>query len=212
MENIEVFTQSSIKITKSKIIYFDAFKIEEEFHDADYIFITHDHYDHFDKNSILKVKNDKTKIIVPKLLVDDVKDIFNIEDIVIVEPNHSYKIDDLVFSTVPAYNLNKSFHPKENGWVGYIVTIDDVKYYMAGDTDALEENQKLDCDVAFVPIGGYYTMDYEEAANFINILKPKVVVPIHYGSIVGSIDLGQKFENLLDKGIMCQRLLEDNLQ
>ena len=75
MENIEVFTQSSIKITKSKIIYFDAFKIEEEFHDADYIFITHDHYDHFDKNSILKVKNDKTKIIVPKLLVDDVKDI-----------------------------------------------------------------------------------------------------------------------------------------
>lgn len=208
INNITAFTQSSIKIEKSKIIYFDAFKIEKEFHDADYIFITHDHFDHFDKESILKVKNDNTKIIVPKLLEKEVKDIFIDEKVLVVEPNNNYLLDDLEFSTVPAYNIDKSFHPKENGWVGYVVDIDGLKYYIAGDTDALEENKKINCDVAFIPIGGYYTMDYKEAVDFINNLKPQVAIPIHYGSIVGDIEFGKAFEDLLNKDIKCQRLLE----
>ena len=206
LDDIEVFTQSSIRINK---IYIDPFKIEENFHDADYIFITHDHYDHFDPDSIFKVRNDHTKIIIPKALKERVLSLgFSISNILEVYPLNNYKLDNLEFSTVSSYNINKPFHPKENGWVGYIIKTNNYKYYIAGDTDFLDENVNLDCDVAFVPIGGVYTMDYKEAADFINNLKPKVVVPTHYGSIVGRITDGLSFEKLLDKDIKCVRLLE----
>ena len=210
LDNVYVFTQSSIKIDKSVKIYFDPFKIEENFHDADYIFITHDHYDHFDPDSIFKVRNDNTKIIVPKLLKERVGDLgFSDDNILEVVPNENYEIGNLKFNTVFSYNVDKPFHPIENGWCGYVVEIDGFVYYIAGDTDGLIENESINCDVAFVPIGGVYTMDYKEASSFVNKLKPKVVVPTHYGSIVGRITDGESFEKLLDN-VKCVRLLEEN--
>ena len=101
------------------------------------------------------------------------------------------------FATVPAYNINKQFHPKENKWMGYLIEIDGLIYYIAGDTDMTEENQKIKCDVAFVPVGGTYTMDYKEAAKLINIIQPKVAVPIHYGSIVGTKQDAINFSKLV---------------
>ena len=95
-------------------------------------------------------------------------------------------VQGIKFETIPAYNTNKTFHPKENGWVGYIITLDDIRYYIAGDTDITEENKKVKCDVAFVPVGGTYTMNFKEAANLINEIKPKIAVPTHYGSVVGT--------------------------
>ena len=92
---------------------------------------------------------------------------------------------------------NKKFHPKENNWVGYIITIDEVRYYIAGDTDITEENKKVKCDVAFVPVGGTYTMDFKEAAQLINIIKPKFAIPVHYGSVVGSKQDATDFIKLL---------------
>lgn len=195
---ISINTQSSIKITGNKIIYFDPYQIKEELHDADYIFITHDHYDHYDIDSINKIKNDNTKFIIPEVIdIDGLK----------VLPNKEYKIDDIYFKTIPSYNIDKSFHPKDRNYVGYIINIENVTYYIAGDTDITEENKKVKCDIALVPIGGTYTMDYKEAANLINEIKPTIAIPTHYGSIVGSKEDGEKFRELLNEKIKCDLLI-----
>ena len=105
------------------------------------------------------------------------------------------------FETIPAYNINKTFHPKENDWVGYVIELNDIRYYIAGDTDITEENKRVKCDVAFVPVGGTYTMDFKEAAQLINEMQPKVAVPIHYGSVVGTKQDAEEFIKLLNQNI-----------
>ena len=117
-------------------------------------------------------------------------------------------VEGIKFEIIPAYNTNKQFHPKENGWVGYIVEIRGIRYYIAGDTDITEENKKVKCDVAFVPAGGTYTMDFKEAAELINEIKPKIAVPIHYGSVVGTKQDATDFIKLLHpeiKGIILMK-------
>ncbi len=204
---IEVFTQSSIKLSGSKIIYFDPFKIDKEYHDADYVFITHDHYDHYDEESIKKVIKKETVIIAPKVLSEQIKK-FNLETL-IVEPNHDYQLTNLTFTALPAYNIDKKFHPKEAGYVGYLITIDKTVYYIMGDTDALEENKNIKTDICFIPIGGVYTMDVKEAATYINNLKPKKAIPIHYGSIVGDVNLKDEFKKLVNKEIEVEIYIKE---
>ena len=202
LENIEVLYHSSIKITKEKIIYIDPFEINQNYNDADIIFITHDHYDHYSEEDIDKIINEKTTIIIPEeLLTKLLRKGINRNTIITVEPNKKYTVQGIKFETIPAYNVNKTFHPKENEWVGYIIEIKGVRYYIAGDTDITEENKKVKCDVAFVPVGGTYTMDFREAAELINEIKPKVAVPIHYGSVVGTKQDAIDFVKLLHPGI-----------
>ena len=201
---IEINCHSSIKITKGIIIYIDPFRINEEKHDADLILITHDHYDHYSPEDINKVIKEDTIIIAPKT----VKELNNKENIIFVEPNKTYNIKGYKIVTIPAYNINKHFHPKENNWVGYIIEIEGIKYYIAGDTDIIPENQQIKCDVALIPIGGTYTMDYKEASELINIIKPKIAIPTHYGSIVGDITDGEKFKKLIDNTIDVQILIK----
>ena len=197
--SIKVLNHASIKITDSKTIYFDPYKFQTKANDADYIFITHDHYDHYDEESIKNVIKEDTILIVPSCLKEQASTLTN--NLIAVEPNQSYKLVNLSFETIRSYNLNKQFHPKEKNYVGYNVTSDNIKYYIMGDTDRTEESDKVRTDICFVPIGGTYTMDVEEAATYINNLKPKKVIPIHYGSIVGDISLGEKFKNKIDEKI-----------
>lgn len=200
--NIEILYHSCIKINGEKIIYIDPFKVEKNYNDADLIFITHDHYDHYSEEDIDKVINRNTIIIVPDgLLTKLFKKGIDKDRVVVVKPNNEYKIDEISFETIPAYNINKKFHPKENGWVGYIINLENTKYYIAGDTDITEENQKVNCDIAFVPVGGTYTMDYIEAASLVNKIEPKIAIPIHYGSIVGTKQDAANFIKLLNSNI-----------
>ena len=201
---IEINCHSSIKITKGIIIYIDPFRINEEKHDADLILITHDHYDHYSPEDIKKVIKEDTIIVAPKTI----KELNNKENIIFVEPNKTYNIKGYKMDTIPAYNINKHFHPKENNWIGYIIEIEGIKYYIAGDTDIIPENQQIKCDVALIPIGGTYTMDYKEASELINIIKPKIAIPTHYGSIVGDITDGEKFKKLIDNTIDVQILIK----
>ena len=198
LENIEVLCHSSIRINKEKVIYIDPFKINKNYNDADIIFITHDHYDHYSEEDIDKVIKEGTTIVISK---DLLKKGINKNAIIVAEPNKEYETQGINFNTIPAYNINKKFHPKENNWLGYIITINNVKYYVAGDTDITDENRKVKCDVAFVPVGGTYTMDFKEAAQLINEIKPKIAVPIHYGSIVGTEQDARNFINLLNSEI-----------
>ena len=209
LENIEVLYHSSIRINKEKTIYIDPFKIDRNYNDADIVFITHDHYDHYSEEDIDKVINENTTIIIPEeLLTKLLKKGINKNAIITVEPNEKYVVQGIKFETIPAYNTNKTFHSKKNGWVGYIIIINGIRYYIAGDTDITEENKKVKCDVAFVPVGGTYTMDFKEAANLINEIKPKIAIPIHYGSIVGTEQDAIDFIRLLHpeiKGIILMK-------
>ncbi len=209
LENIEVLCHSSIRINKEKVIYIDPFKIDKNYNDADIIFITHDHYDHYSEEDIDKVKKEDTIIVAPEeLLTKLLRKGFRQDYIITVDSDEEDMVEGIKFETIPAYNTNKQFHPKENGWVGYIVEIRGIRYYIAGDTDITEENKKVKCDVAFVPVGGTYTMDFKEAAELINEIKPKIAVPIHYGSVVGTKQDATDFIKLLHpeiKGIILMK-------
>lgn len=209
LENIEVLYHSSIRINKEKTIYIDPFKIDRNYNDADIVFITHDHYDHYSEEDIDKVINENTTIIIPEeLLTKLLRKGINKNAIITVEPNEKYMVQGIKFETIPAYNTNKTFHPKKNGWVGYIIIINGIRYYIAGDTDITEENKQVKCDVAFVPVGGTYTMDFKEAAQLINEIQPKIAVPIHYGSVVGTKQDATDFIKLLHpsiKGIILMK-------
>ena len=209
LESIEILCHSCIKFNKGEIIYFDPFKIEKNYNDADVIFITHDHYDHYSEEDIDKVVKKGTIIVAPEdLLTKLLKKGFERDNMVLVTPNQKYTVKGIEFQTIPAYNVNKQFHPKANEWVGYVLKIEGVTYYIAGDTDITEENKKVKCDVAFVPVGGTFTMDYKEAAELINEIKPKIAVPTHYGSIVGEKSDGISFSKLVSPEIEVEVLMK----
>ena len=209
LENIEVLLHSSIRINKEKVIYIDPYNINKNYNDADLIFITHSHFDHYSPEDIEKIKKEDTVIIAPQDLSSRIQNEgFAQENIIIVSPNKTYETKGIKFETVPAYNVGKQFHPKSNEWVGYILELDGIRYYIAGDTDANEDNKKVKCDVAFVPIGGTYTMTAIEAAEFINEIKPKLAVPIHYGLIVGTDADASKFVSLLNSNIEGRILIK----
>lgn len=196
---INVINHASIKLEDTATIYIDPYQITQELKDANYIFITHNHYDHYDEESIFKVLNHGTIIIIPKELEQKAKSITN--KVISVEPDKTYKINDIIFDTIKSYNIDKIYHPKENMNVGYKILIKGTSYYIMGDTDRTEETNNVKADVCFVPIGGKFTMDVNEAIDYINYVKPKKAIPIHYGSIVGDKSLGEEFKNRINKEI-----------
>ncbi len=207
--NIAVNVQSSIRIRGSKTIYFDPWQIEDEPHDADFVFVTHEHYDHFSPEDICRVLKFDGHLVVPLSMENVAADITTIpaSHIVTVKPGEKREIARMMVEAYPAYNLSKPFHIKRNGWLGYVVTLDADKYYVAGDTDAVPEISDIKCDVAFLPIGGTYTMDASEAAGLALRIRPKVVIPTHYGSVVGSPVDGDLFKGMIPRDIRCEILL-----
>jgi len=209
LEDIEVLYHSCIRMNKEKMIYIDPYHIEKNYNDADMIFITHDHYDHYSEEDIDKVRKNNTIFIVPENLLNKlIKKGINDENIITLDPGDAENIDGIKVEAIHSYNIDKPFHPKENNWLGYVIEIDGVRYYIAGDTDITEENKNIKCDVAFVPVGGTYTMNFSEAAQLINIIKPKIAVPIHYGSVVGTKQDATDFVKLLyptTKGIILMK-------
>lgn len=194
-EKIEVFTQSSIRIKDGdSAIYIDPFQLTAEPHDADYILITHDHYDHFSPEDIGKAANSQTLLIVPEKMGRRAQEVFGlVRQIVTVKPGDCREVEGLEFETVAAYNVRKPFHPKSAGWVGYVLRIGGKRIYISGDTDATKEAEAVRCDIALIPIGGAYTMDAKKAAELVDAIRPETVIPTHYGSIVGKPSDGDLF-------------------
>ena len=210
--NIKLIAQNSIKVSTEdgKNIYFDPFKLKENnLNDADVIFITHSHYDHFSPEDIMKIKKDDTKIIVTKDLFEKTLQCgFAQDNILKVLPNNEYNFAGIKFKTIPAYNTNKEFHKREYDWVSYILKIDEDIIYVAGDTDVTEEALSTKCDIALVPVGGTYTMTAEEAAKLVEHISPrKYAIPTHYQTVVGSVEDAIKFKELLDGKIEVNILM-----
>ena len=200
-DNIKINTHSSIKIEGTKTIYFDPWQIKDSSFDADIIFLTHDHFDHFSPEDIKKIKKAETKIVAPLSTKENVsKDSgVAIENLIFLSPDESLDLDGIKIQAIPAYNPNKKFHPRENNWLGYLVEMDGIKYLVTGDTDATDELLKVKCDISLTPIGGTYTMTAKEAAEAVCIISPKLAIPTHYGNIVGEMEDGEIFKSILEK-------------
>lgn len=213
IKNITVNAQSSIRIQGSRTIYFDPFKITDAANDADIIFITHEHYDHFSPEDFRKVSCKKTKLVIPASMKKKITEEMIIQEdrIITLFPYEVKEIDGILVNGIPAYNENKPFHEKKKGWLGYKVTMDDTVVYVAGDTDSVREVSAVKCDIALIPIGGKYTFDFKKAAEAVNLMKPGIVIPTHYGSIVGSPKDGEKFAKLVDGGITTEKLIADGI-
>ena len=206
IDNIDVLRHSSIRIRSGLgTIYVDPFHVEGEPRDAAFILVTHDHYDHFSVEDIKKICTKETILVAPKkmeaaaLSLDD-----SVRRIVTVEPGRSYTIEGLPLETVPAYNTLKPFHPRSAEWVGYILTLEGQRIYIAGDTDITKENKLVSCDIALVPVGGTYTMDAKKAAKLVNTIRPGIAVPTHYGDIVGKMEDGRTFAAQVDPDIRVE--------
>lgn len=200
LSNITVNKQSSIRIAGEKIIYFDPIEIGTATNDADYIFVSHEHFDHFEPASIEKIKNENTTLVAPASMKKKViaEALIPESNCVFLEPGDVVSLNGVSVEAVPAYNNLKPFHPKFSKWLGYVVTVGDVRYYMAGDTDVNKDNKNVKCDVALLPVGGKFTMNVKAAAELAQSILPKAVIPIHYGEIVGKPTDGNDFKQLLE--------------
>ncbi len=173
-------------------IYIDPFHIREGLPKADIVLITHSHYDHCSIEDLKRIVDHNTIIIAPPDCQSNLARI-KIKEVIPVEPFQKLRIRDIEIETIPAYNVDKPFHPKDNGWVGYIIKVDGKTIYHAGDTDLIREMESLrnKIDLALLPVSGVYVMNPREAFRAFQLINPKKVFPMHYGEIVG----GEKEKN-----------------
>ena len=194
--------------TSKGVIYFDPYKLASAPNDADYLLITHEHFDHCSPSDIRKVINDNTTILATSACSEHLAP-FTYKELILVEPSQVYDLGEIIVETIPAYNVNKFrspgelYHPKTEGKVGYVVTIDGKRLLHAGDTDNTPELHKVrNVDVAFIPVSGTYVMTPGEAAGACDMMKPKVAIPMHYGSIVGSEADAEKFKGMTSANVV----------
>ena len=216
LENVRVYTQSAIRIegAHGTVAYLDPFSLTdaEAAHDADYVLITHAHYDHLSPEDYARVAGEKTVVVAPASMASEIAGL-GAAATHLMAAGEKIKLPGLTVEAVPAYNVEPerlAMHPQANGWLGYVITLDGepTRYYVSGDTDQNADNEAVSCDVALVPIGGTYTCDPRQAAAFVNTLSPAVVVPTHYGSIVGTYDDFDAFAAAVDPAIAVVRKLE----
>lgn len=192
LERLTWFRQAAIRYSGEGItVYIDPWGTGPEDPKADLILITHAHYDHLQPGEIERLRSAGTKLVAPHDVARELSG-----DVTAVAPGESHQVAGVRFETVPAYNIAEErldMHPKRNGWVGYVLELGGHRYYHGGDTDALPELEGLRTDVAMVPIGGTYTMDYREAAGLVKRMGPKVAVPMHFGFVVCAPSHGQLF-------------------
>lgn len=195
---------------EGKNIYIDPFRLTTVREPADIILITHPHYDHLNMEDINKVARPQTAILVPKDSTTKVTS----GRVSGVEPHSRYTVEGVVVDTIPAYNVNKERldkHPKANGWVGYILNVNGMKIYHAGDTDFIEEMKKIKVDLALIPMSGTYTMDPEEAIEAAKHIDAKMIAPMHYKAVLGekkANEAEEKFKKQIKNSVILKEVQE----
>ncbi len=211
LENITINEHSSIRIVDEDsgvVIYCDPFHIPAEMKDADIILITHPHFDHFSPDDIRLVIKQGTILVIPETMESEVLAAgFDEPRLMMMRPHTVITVSGVTIAAIPSYNIDKPNHPKGKGWLGYILSMNCERIYIAGDADAISEGIGSRCDIALVPIGGTYTMNAEEAADFVNRMQPEVAIPTHYGSVVGSPEDAERFKALVKEPInVCLKI------
>ena len=192
LERFTWFRQSAFRwLDDERTIYLDPWGTPAGAPPADLILITHAHFDHFQPDEIARLSGPSTKLVAPRDVAAELTG-----DVTAVAPGQSHEVAGVRFTTVPAYNTREealAFHPKANRWVGYVLELGGRTYYHAGDTDHAPELDDVRADVAFVPIGGHFTMDALQAADLVKAIGPTLAVPMHFGFVVGTRHDGERF-------------------
>ena len=191
-ESIIRFGQSAFRITSalSETLYLDPYKISGDPVPADCVLITHPHRDHYNPKVVSRICKSDTAVIVPQSMSSQ-----NMQGI---RPGEKIKIKSFTIEAVPAYNCRKFPHAQKNGWLGYIIEIDNVIIFHAGDSDFIPPMSTFEVDIAMLPILGFATMNIGSAVRAAHAMKAKVVIPMHYGLMPGTKKNGQKFAHLFD--------------
>ncbi len=183
-------------------VYIDPYQLASKYqkqNDADVVLLTHDHFDHLSIDDLKQIINNNTSILSATECVEKLAGL-KVKEISGIKPGEKSIIKGLTIEAVPAYNINKKFHPKSDGKVGFIIRINEKRIYHAGDTDLIPEMESVDPDIALVPVSGTYVMTAEEAAKAVNeLIRPKkVVIPMHYNAVVGTEEDAKKFKKLVN--------------
>jgi L-ascorbate metabolism protein UlaG (beta-lactamase superfamily) len=183
-------------------VYIDPYQLASKYqkqNDADVVLLTHDHFDHLSMDDLKQIINNNTSILSATECVEKLAGL-KVKEISGIKPGEKSIIKGLTIEAVPAYNINKKFHPKSDGKVGFIIRINEKRIYHAGDTDLIPEMESVDPDIALVPVSGTYVMTAEEAAKAVNeLIRPKkVVIPMHYNAVVGTEEDAKKFKKLVN--------------
>lgn len=198
---IERLAHDCFKIkARDKVIYFDPYAISTH-EGADLIMISHEHYDHCSVPDLRKIVKADTVIVAAeecKAKLNDMKG--KVGEIVYINPGGKVAIGEFTIEAVPSYNVNKfkspgqPFHPQQDKKCGFVFSIGGVRIYHAGDTDLIPEMSELrNIDIAMLPVSGTYVMTADEAASAVDAIKPKIAIPMHYGTIVGSVEDVDRF-------------------
>lgn len=184
MAGIVWLGHASFLIGNGVTLYIDPFDLPGDLPPADIILITHEHSDHFSPDDLARLVKPASVVVALEALRDRLPK--SVKHFRGVAPGDTIEVGDVTIAAVPAYNVEKRFHPKEKGWIGFVIEIAGRSIYHAGDTDLIPEMEGIDADVALLPVGGTYTMDASEAARAADLIRPKVAVPMHWGKIVGT--------------------------
>lgn len=191
IENIHWLGHDGFYVAGSRVVYFDPWEISDG-PKADVICISHEHFDHCSPGDGEKISKEDTVIVTEALAAGKLSG-----DVRVLKPGESVEVAGVRVTAVPSYNTDKAFHPKSNEWLGFVVEMDGIKIYHAGDADFIPEMKDLDVDIALIPVSGTYVMDADQAIETARAIKPKVAVPMHYGKIVGSEDDAKRFAEAL---------------
>ena len=203
IKNIHWLGHDTFKFVGEKVIYTDPFKIKKK-DTADFILITHEHFDHCSPEDVKKIQGPNTVIVATSDCAQKLSG-----KVKVVKPGDKMNVEGIEIEAVPAYNTNKQFHTKDKGWVGYIFTVQGQRIYIAGDTDYIPEMKNFKVDIALLPVSGTYVMTADEAVKAALDMKPKVAIPMHYGSIVGSEKDAKRFADSLKGKIEVAILKEE---
>ncbi|HKM75156.1 MAG TPA: MBL fold metallo-hydrolase, partial [Candidatus Bathyarchaeia archaeon] len=178
------------RIQNGKVIYIDPFKIAGG-PKADIVLVSHEHFDHLSLDDLKKIVTPNTTVVAHAQSAGELSKL-KVKETKIIKPGDKIKLGEITIEALPAYNLNKGpepgkvFHPKEDGKLGFIVTVNNVKIYHAADSDHIPEMKGLNPDIALLPVSGTYVMTPQEAAEAAVSVNPKIAIPMHYDAIVGT--------------------------
>jgi L-ascorbate metabolism protein UlaG (beta-lactamase superfamily) len=204
LQDLHWIGHASFRIDRPIMIYIDPWQLPPDSPPADLILVSHEHHDHCSPEDINRIRQSGTTVIANPSAADTID-----APVSVLRAGETVSVGDILVEAVPAYNIDKHFHPKEAGHIGYVLTIAGERLYFAGDADHIPEMKNIQCDLALLPVSGTYVMTAEEAAQAAADLKPKLAIPMHYDAgVVGTREDAERFRELCQTPVEILEAIE----